>query len=73
VTHSDRPLGLRDGFLPERQTTRDLPTIKTTVLLSALLLYALGFVALYPIAQASVSKSVAEGNDPAALMDFVGP
>ena len=72
MTHSDRPLVLRDGFLPERQTTRDLPSIKTTVLLAALLLYALGFVALYPVAQASVSKSVAEGNDP-ALMDFVGP
>jgi len=72
VTHSDGPLGLRDGFLPERQTTLDLPTIKTTVLLAALLLYALAFVALYPIAQASVSKRVAEGNDP-ALMDFVGP
>ena len=35
-------------------------------------LYVLGFVALYPLAQASVAKSVAEGNDP-ALLEFVGP
>ena len=72
MTHSERQIGLRDGFLPERQTTPDLPTLKTTVLLAALLVYALGFVVLYPIAQASVSKSVAEGNGP-ALMDFVAP
>jgi hypothetical protein len=48
------------------------PTIKTAALLAALLVYAIGFAALYPLVQASVLKSVAEGNDP-ALMDFVGP
>ena len=72
MIHSERPLGLLDGFVPERQATREGPTIRTTVLLAALLFYVLGFVALYPLVQASVAKSVAEGNDP-ALLDFVGP
>jgi len=49
-----------------------LPTIKTLVLLPALLAYAAGFAILYPIVAGSVAKSVAEGNDP-ALLQFVGP
>ena len=72
MTHFDRPLGFRDGFLPVRPWLRMSPTIKTAALLAALLVYAIGFAALYPLVQASVLKSVAEGNDP-ALMDFVGP
>jgi hypothetical protein len=39
---------------------------------AALLVYAAGFVVLYPIAQASVYKSAAEGNDPTPTM-FVAP
>jgi hypothetical protein len=49
-----------------------LPTVasvKVAVLLACLVAYALGFVILYPLAQASVSKSASEGNDP---MAFVG-
>ena len=48
------------------------PTIKTLALVAALLVYAAGFVLLYPIVASSVAKSVSEGNDP-ALLQFVGP
>jgi hypothetical protein len=48
------------------------PTIKTLVLLGALLAYGAGFVLLYPVVASSVAKSVSEGNDP-ALLPFVGP
>lgn len=44
--------------------------VKSTVLLPLLVAYGLGFVILYPLAQASASRSAAEGNDP---MAFVGP
>ena len=47
------------------------PTIKTLALVAALLVYAAGFVLLYPIVTSSVAKSVSEG-DP-ALLQFVGP
>jgi hypothetical protein len=72
VTHSDKPFDFHDGYLPARPATPALPTLRTAVLLAALLLYAIGFAILYPLAQASVSKSAAEGNDP-ALMEFVAP
>jgi hypothetical protein len=48
------------------------PTIKTLALLAALLVYAVGFVLLYPAVAKSVAESVTEGNDP-ALLQFVGP
>ena len=67
-----KPLEFHDGYLPARPVTPVTPPAKTVVLLAALLAYAIGFAILYPLAQASVSKSAAEGNDP-ALMDFVGP
>jgi hypothetical protein len=67
-----KPLEFHDGYVPARPVTPVIPTVKTVVLLAALLAYAIGFAILYPLAQASVSKSAAEGNDP-ALMDFVGP
>ena len=51
---------------------RRAPTIKTLALVAALLVYAAGFVLLYPIVTSSVAKSVSEGNDP-ALLQFVGP
>ncbi len=47
-------------------------TIKTLVLLAALLLYASGFAILYPTVASSVEKSVSEGNDP-SLTQFVAP
>jgi hypothetical protein len=47
-------------------------TLKTLLLLAALLAYAAGFVILYPIVASSVTKSVSEGNDP-ALVQFLGP
>jgi hypothetical protein len=71
VTH-EKLLGFRDGFLPARPGAPALPTLRTAALLAALLVYAIGFAVLYPLVQASVSKSAAEGNDP-ALMDFVAP
>lgn len=48
------------------------PSVKTLVLLAALLAYAAGFVILYPVAASSVAKSAAEGDNP-ALTQFVGP
>jgi hypothetical protein len=44
--------------------------VKLAVFLPLLAAYGLGFVVLYPAAQASASKSAAGGNDPIA---FVGP
>jgi hypothetical protein len=71
VTHQ-KSLGFRDGFLPARPGAPALPSLRTAALLAALLAYAIGFAVLYPLVQASASKSAAEGNDP-ALLDFVAP
>jgi biotin transporter BioY len=71
VTHSERPLSFHD-FLSARSAPQTAPSVKTMVLAGALVVYALGFVALYPLAHASVSKSAAEGNDP-ALVGLAGP
>jgi hypothetical protein len=57
VTHYERPLGFRDGFLPAHPGRSALLTLKTAALLAALLAYAIGFAFLYPLAQASASKS----------------
>jgi hypothetical protein len=46
--------------------------LKTFLLMTALLAYAVGFVILYPIVASRVAESVSEGNDP-ALLQFVGP
>jgi hypothetical protein len=48
-----------------------VPTLQTLGLL-ALLVYAAGFLILYPIVENSVTESVSEGNDP-ALLQFVAP
>jgi hypothetical protein len=72
MTPYERPIGFSDSFLPARPAKSDLLTLKSAALAAALLAYAIGFVILYPLAQASVSKSTAEGNDP-ALLDFVAP
>lgn len=71
MTHSERPLSFHD-FVSARSAPQTAPSVKTMVLAGALVVYALAFVALYPVAQAAVSKSAAEGNDP-ALLEFVGP
>jgi hypothetical protein len=47
-------------------------SLKTFLLLAALLAYATGFLVLYPVVASSVAKSVSEGNDP-AFLQFVGP
>ena len=44
--------------------------VRPTVLLPLLVAYGLGFFLLYPLVQASASRSAADGNDP---MAFVGP
>jgi hypothetical protein len=46
-------------------------TLKTLLMLAALLAYIAGFVALYPIVAGSVAKSVSDGNDP-VLLQSVG-
>jgi hypothetical protein len=68
VTHYERQIGFRDGFLPAHPARPALSTLKTAALLAALLAYGIGFAILYPLAEASVSKS-----DGPALMDFVAP
>ena len=71
MTHSGKPLDFRD-YLPARPAAQTAPSVRTMLLAGALVVYALGFVALYPLAQASVAKSAAEGNDP-ALVGLAGP
>lgn len=70
MTHSEKPLDFHDSYLPVHPATSVWPAIKTAALVAALLVYAIGFAILYPLAQASGAKSAAEGNDPAL---FVGP
>lgn len=69
MTQFEKPVDFDSHYT---HATPRAPTIKTLALLGALLVYAAGFVILYPIAASSVAKSVSEGNDP-ALMQFVGP
>jgi len=47
-----------------------LAALKGAALFALLIAYGLGFAILYPLTQASASKSAAGGNDP---MLFVGP
>ena len=70
MTHSEKPFEFHDGYLPARLGLPKWSTVRTAALLAALLIYAIGFAFLYPLAQASASRSAAEGNDPAL---FVGP
>jgi hypothetical protein len=67
MTRFETPLNLERAYAP---AAPGAPTIKTIVLLTALLAYAAGFVILYPLAAHSVAKSVADCNDP-ALIQFV--
>jgi hypothetical protein len=72
MANFEKPLDLRDDYLSAASGLPIVPTVRTAALLAALLAYAAGFAILYPIAQASVSKSAAEGNDPTPTM-FVAP
>jgi hypothetical protein len=72
VTHSEKQLDFHDGYLPARAALPTWPSIRTAALVAAVLAYAIGFAILYPLAQASVSRSIAEGNDP-ALIGLAGP
>lgn len=72
MTNFEQPLSARDGFSSAPTSLPTPRSIKTAALLAVLIAYAIGFALLYPVAQASVAKSAAEGNDPTAL-EFVGP
>jgi hypothetical protein len=69
VTRFENPTQF-DSTYPHVAPSRG--TLKTLLLLVALLAYAAGFVILYPIVASSVAESISEGNDP-ALLQFVGP
>jgi hypothetical protein len=69
MTRFEKPADFLDGLSPAHGLP-SVAAIKATVLLALLIAYGLGFIILYPLAQASVSKSTASGNDP---MAFVGP
>jgi hypothetical protein len=68
VTRFEKPAQF-DNSHPRIQPSRT--TLKTFLLLGALLAYAAGAAVLYPIVAGSVAKSVSEGNDP-GLLQFVG-
>jgi hypothetical protein len=69
VTLVDKKLDVGDSYAHAAPVAR---TVKTLVLLAALVAYGAGFVILYPLAASSVAKSVAEGADLAPIQ-FVGP
>lgn len=70
MTNIAKPPEFSDHGLFGARGLPGVPAIKAAVLLAFLIAYGLGFVILYPLVQASVSKSAANGNDP---MAFVGP
>jgi hypothetical protein len=72
MSHSGKPLDFDGDLLGARPGMPTAPSIMTIALAAALVVYALGFVALYPLVQSAASKSAAEGNDP-ALIGFVAP
>ncbi len=72
MANFEQTLAARDGLssaVPDPHLTQG---VKTVILLALLLAYAIGFALLYPITQASVERSAAEGNDPNAW-EMVGP
>lgn len=72
VTHFEKPLSFREAFLPTRSAPPEVPSLRSMALAAALVVYALGAVALCPVCQSAAARSAAEGNDP-ALLAFVGP
>jgi hypothetical protein len=67
MANFQEPLGARRDYQPAVASSPSAQTIKSVLVIAALIGYAMLFLLLYPIAQSSVSKSAAEGNDPAAL------
>ena len=72
MTGFEKIFGAPTAFPPPRAAFPAARKRWTVVLLALLLVYAAGFAILYPLAQAQMAKSAAEGADPNAL-DFVGP
>jgi hypothetical protein len=70
MAHFVKPLVFRDRDLPHTRGKSGIAALKGAALFALLIAYGLGFAILYPLTQASASKSAAGGNDP---MLFVGP
>ena len=70
MANFEKPFDLQDRGLTGARRLPSVAAVKAAILLALLIAYGLGFAVLYPLAQASGSKSAAEGNDP---MAFVGP
>jgi hypothetical protein len=69
MTDLEKPVDFPGRGLFGAQGLLSPAAIKAALLL-ALIAYGIGFAILYPLAQASVSKSAAEGND---SMLLIGP
>ena len=72
MTHFEKTFGARDPYGPSRAGLPIARTIKSAALLALLFAYAMGFVIIYPVTQASVLKSAAEGDD-ATVLELVSP
>jgi hypothetical protein len=70
VSRFENPAQFDNASYPDAALGRS--TLKTILLLTALLAYVVGSAFLYPIVASSVAESVSEGNDP-ALLPFVAP
>jgi hypothetical protein len=69
VSRFENPAQFNDAY-PHVTPSRN--AFKTGLLFAALVVYAAGFVILYPVVASRVAASASEGNDP-ALLQFVGP
>ena len=72
MTHFEKTVSAHDSHGPSRAGLAVARTIKSAALLALLIAYAMGFVIIYPVTQASVSKSAAEGDD-ATVLELVSP
>ena len=70
MANFEKPFDFQDDGLTGARGLPSWGAVKAAALLALLLAYGLGFVILYPLAQASAARSAAEGNDP---MAFIGP
>ena len=70
MANFEKPLVFPDRDLPRARNMPGLAALKRAAFFALLIAYGLGFAILYPLTQASASKSAAGGNDP---MLFVGP
>jgi hypothetical protein len=64
MTDLEKPLSSLDQDLSGALGLPYGAAIRAAILLALLIAYGVAFAILYPLAQASVSKSAAEGNDP---------